>query len=98
LYCDGPGVTNVLLDSNVIRNSFNAFQNGSHIEKPNLRYFNNYWQCETLWYDNGAIKGCEAMEKRNINITDDNWPAEAVSIMKNAGIEVEYQDILNDKN
>ena len=98
LYCDGPGATNVLLDSNVVRNGFNAFQNGSHIEKPNLRYYNNYWQCETLWYDNGAIKGCEAMEKGNVNITDDNWPAEAVSIMKNAGIEIQYQDILNDKN
>ncbi len=98
LYCDGPGATNVLLDSNVVRNSFNAFQNGSHIEKPNLRYYNNYWQCETLWYDNGALKGCKATESGNVNITGDNWPAEAVLIMEKAGIEAEYQNIMNDKH
>lgn len=98
LYCDGPGATNVLLDSNVVRNSFNAFQNGSHIEKPNLRYYNNYWQCETLWYDNGALKGCEATESGNVNISGDNWPAEAVLIMENAGIEAEYQDFVFEKN
>jgi hypothetical protein len=97
LYCDGPGATNIMLDSNVVRNSFNAFQNGSHIEKPNLRYYNNYWQCETLWYDNGALKGSEAMEAGNVNITDDNWPAKAISVMKNAGVKAEYQDIVNDK-
>jgi len=97
LYCDGPGATNVLLDSNVVRNSFNAFQNGSHIEKPNLKYYNNYWQCETLWYDNGALKGSEAKEAGNVNITGDDWPAKAVSVMENAGVKAEYQDIVNDK-
>ncbi|MGV8133672.1 MAG: right-handed parallel beta-helix repeat-containing protein [Mangrovibacterium sp.] len=98
LYCDGPGATNVLLDSNVVRNCVSAFQNGSHIEKPNLRYSNNYWQCEKQWFDNGALKGCEAIETGNTRITDDIWPEEAVQVMKNAGIEVEYQYIIDDKN
>lgn len=96
LYCDGPGATNVLLDSNVLRNCGSAFQNGSHIETPNLRYENNYWQCEKEWYDNGALKGCGAIEKGNARVTNDNWPAEAVSIMEKAGIETGYQDIPGD--
>ncbi len=87
LYCDGPGATNVLLDSNVIRNCSSAFQNGSHVEKPNLRYENNFWQCEKEWYDNGALDGCGAIVKGNVRVTNDNWPAEAILIMEKAGIE-----------
>ncbi len=98
LYCDGPGATNVLLDFNVINNCACAFQNGSHIEKPNLRYNYNYWQGEKKWYDNGAVKGSNAMETGNIHITNNNWPAEAITIMQKAGIENGYKDILDFQN
>ena len=37
----------------------------------------------------------KAEESGNIRITDNQWPAEAITIMDQAGIEPKYQDILN---
>ena len=99
LYTDGPGANNILLDFNVINNCTSAFQNGTHTSHPNLNFNNNYWQCPKLWCGNGAGDDNEpdtkAEESGNIRITDNQWPAEAITIMDQAGIEPKYQDILN---
>ena len=99
LYTDGPGANNILLDFNVINNCTSAFQNGTHTSHPNLRFNNNYWQCPKLWCGNGAGGDDEpdtkASESGNIQITGNQWPAEAITIMDQAGIEPKYQDILN---
>lgn len=102
LYCDGPGANNVLLDFNVIDNCNSAFQNGTHTSDPNLHYTNNYWQCPRLWNSNGAGGDNEpntaARESENVKVVENNWPIEAISIMKDAGIEPEYLDILTSLN
>jgi hypothetical protein len=102
LYTDGPGATNVLLDSNVINNCMSAFQNGTHTSNPKLHFNNNFWQCPKQWSGNGAGNDNEpdtnAKESGNIRVTDNNWPAGAVSVMENAGIEPEYKDILVSKS
>lgn len=99
LYCDGPGATNVLLEFNVIDNCNSAFQNGTHTSNPNLQFNNNYWQCPKLWFGNGAGGDNEpntaAKESGNLHVTGSNWPAEAKSIIENAGIEPEYRDIVH---
>jgi len=98
LYTDGPGANNILLDFNVINNCTAAFQNGSHTSHPNLHFNNNYWQCPKLWCGNGAGNDNEpdtkANESGNIRITDNQWPADAITIMDQAGIEAQFQDIL----
>jgi hypothetical protein len=95
LYCDGPGSTNVLFDYNVVNNCRAAFQNGTHTNNPNLQFNNNYWRCVKLWSGNGAgdEANTKAKEYGNVHVTDNNWPEEAKTIMRNAGIEAEYQDI-----
>ncbi len=102
LYCDGPGANNVLLDFNVIDNCNSAFQNGTHTSNPNLHYNNNYWQCPRLWNSNGAggdnEPNTEARESGNVKVVENNWPIEAICIMKDAGIEPEYLDILTSLN
>ena len=95
LYCDGPGSTNVLFDYNVVNNCRAAFQNGTHTNNPNIQFNNNYWRCVKLWSGNGAgdEANTKAKENGNVHVTDNNWPEEAKTIMRNVGIEAEYQDI-----
>jgi hypothetical protein len=52
------------------------------------------------WSGNGAgdEANTKAKEYGNIHVTDNNWPEEAKAIMRNAGIEAEYQDILGSKD
>jgi len=98
LYTDGPGANNIKLDSNVIKNCTSAFHNGTHTSHPNLHFNNNYWQCPKLWCANGAGNDNEpdtkANDSGNIRIAENQWPAEAITIMEQAGIEAQFQDIL----